>query len=258
MRDWTPPDQANRDRIATDLETNLLVEAGAGSGKTTAMVGRMAELIRTGRAEVDEIAAVTFTRKAAAELRERFQEHLEKKYREALNQGDGEERERYSRALASLDRCFIGTIHSFCARLLRERPLEAGVAPNFEEVSGPDEVRLRTESWTRFLDRLAGRDSRLLKRLAAVGLRPAQLRGAFEELSNNPDVRFPAEPVPRPGPAEIAPVREALEALLGIRCACSRTRSRRAAGTTSSARCGASTSRAGSRGGGGRSTSSTR
>jgi ATP-dependent helicase/nuclease subunit A len=214
MRDWTPPDQANRDRIATDLETNLLVEAGAGSGKTTAMVGRMAELIRTGRAEVDEIAAVTFTRKAAAELRERFQEHLEKKYREALNQGDGEERERYSRALASLDRCFIGTIHSFCARLLRERPLEAGVAPNFEEVSGPDEVRLRTESWTRFLDRLAGRDSRLLKRLAAVGLRPAQLRGAFEELSNNPDVRFPAEPVPRPGPAEIAPVREALEALL--------------------------------------------
>jgi len=89
MRDWTPPDQANRDRIATDLETNLLVEAGAGSGKTTAMVGRMAELIRTGRAEVDEIAAVTFTRKAAAELRERFQEHLEKKYREALNQGDG-------------------------------------------------------------------------------------------------------------------------------------------------------------------------
>lgn len=214
MRDWTPPDQAHRDRIANDLDTNLLVEAGAGSGKTTAMVGRMGALVRTGLAEVEEIAAVTFTRKAAAELRERFQEHLEAEYRKALDAGDDVAIERYSRALASLDRCFIGTIHSFCGRLLRERPLEAGVPPGFEEVSGPDEDRLRQESWARFLDRLSSRDSRLLERLAEVGLRPAQLRGAFEELEKNPDVRFPAEPVPRPPEAEIAPVRAALEELL--------------------------------------------
>ena len=214
MGDWTPPDQEARDRIANDLDTNLLVEAGAGSGKTTAMVGRMVALIRTGKAEIDQIAAVTFTRKAATELRERFQERLEREYRQAVENGDDAARENFARALASLDRCFIGTIHSFCARLLRERPLEAGVPPNFEEVTGPDEARLRTESWTRFLDRLAGRDSRLLKRLAEVGLRPAQLRGAFEELSDNPDVRYPAEPVPRPEAAEIRPVREALEELL--------------------------------------------
>lgn len=214
MGDWTPPDQPARDRILNDLDTNLLVEAGAGSGKTTAMVGRMVELIRTDRAKVEEIAAVTFTRKAAAELRERFQVVLEREYRRALKAGDDVSRERFSRALASLDGCFIGTIHSFCARLLRERPLEAGVPPNFEEVSGPDEERLRTESWARFLDRLSGRKSRLLRRLAEVGLRPAQLRGAFDELSDNPDVRYPAEPVPRPTPEEIAPVRAALEALL--------------------------------------------
>ncbi|HEX7048921.1 MAG TPA: UvrD-helicase domain-containing protein [Longimicrobiales bacterium] len=211
MPDWTPPDQANRDRIANDLDANLLVEAGAGSGKTTAMVGRMVALVRTGRAEVDEIAAVTFTRKAAAELRERFQEALERAYREAV---DGEVRERFARALAALDRCFIGTIHSFCGRLLRERPLEAGVPPNFEELTEQDEARLRTESWSRFLERLSGRDSRLLKGLAAVGLRPAQLRAAFDELSDNPDVRYPAEPAPRPGSDEIAPVRQALEDLL--------------------------------------------
>lgn len=214
MLDWTPPDQAQRDRILNDLDTNLLVEAGAGSGKTTAMVGRMVQLIRTGRAEVDQIAAVTFTRKAAAELRERFQEELETAYRTAVEEGDDVARERFGRALASLDGCFVGTIHSFCGRLLRERPLEAGVPPNFEEVSGPDEKRLRTESWVRFLDRLSGRKSRLLKRLADVGLRPAQLEKAFEELSGNPDVRYPADPVPKPTSAEIAPVRDALEALL--------------------------------------------
>ncbi|HLV75960.1 MAG TPA: UvrD-helicase domain-containing protein, partial [Vulgatibacteraceae bacterium] len=114
MLDWTPPDQEQRDRILNDLDTNLLVEAGAGSGKTTAMVGRMVQLIRTGRAEVDQIAAVTFTRKAAAELRERFQERLEREYRSALESGDDAARDRFGRALASLDGCFIGTIHSFC------------------------------------------------------------------------------------------------------------------------------------------------
>ncbi|HEX6939662.1 MAG TPA: UvrD-helicase domain-containing protein [Longimicrobiales bacterium] len=284
MHDWVPPDQAHRERILNDLDTNLLVEAGAGSGKTTAMVGRMVALVRTGRAKVEEIAAVTFTRKAAAELRERFQVALEKAYREAVggrgrggagggtpepgralggegaggggfrgdagraagggrHAGSGDdapadapggdapasdvrggdsstgadpvERERLGRALASLDRCFIGTIHSFCGRLLRERPLEAGVPPDFGELMGPEEERLRAESWGRFLERLSGRDSRLLRGLAAVGLRPAQLRGAFEEISANPDVQYPAAAVPRPGAAEIAPVRAALEALLG-------------------------------------------
>ena len=99
MGDWTPPDQPARDRILNDLDTNLLVEAGAGSGKTTAMVGRMVELIRTDRAKVEEIAAVTFTRKAAAELRERFQVVLEREYRRALKAGDDVSRERFSRAL---------------------------------------------------------------------------------------------------------------------------------------------------------------
>ena len=66
-------DQDQRDRIAADLGTNLLVEAGAGSGKTRSLVDRLVALIRTGTAQIDQIAAVTFTRKAAAELRERFQ-----------------------------------------------------------------------------------------------------------------------------------------------------------------------------------------
>ncbi|MEK7836468.1 MAG: UvrD-helicase domain-containing protein, partial [candidate division NC10 bacterium] len=70
------PDQAARDLIRECLDVNMLVEAGAGSGKTQSLVGRMAAGIAEGRYLVDHMAAVTFTRKAAAELRGRFQLEL--------------------------------------------------------------------------------------------------------------------------------------------------------------------------------------
>ncbi|CAN5842682.1 UvrD-helicase domain-containing protein [soil metagenome] len=226
----TPPDQAERGRILAELATNLLVEAGAGSGKTTAMVGRMVRLIRTGTATMDQIAAVTFTRKAASELRERFQEVLEREYRrlsaECEARGAGcesppvalthleEEVERLGKALREIDRCFCGTIHSFCGRLLRERPLEAGVPPGFREVSGAREDRYLAECWERFLEHLSSRRSPLLARLAKVGLRPAQLQGAFKEVSGNPDVRWAAPRVERLDRAEIEAVQRTLQRLL--------------------------------------------
>ena len=118
------PDQDQRDLILTGLDRNMLVEAAAGTGKTTSMVGRMVALLRTGTCEdVRSLAAVTFTRKAAAELRARFQVELER----AVRAAEGEERARLERALGDIEHCFIGTIHSFCGRLLRERPVEAGV-----------------------------------------------------------------------------------------------------------------------------------
>ena len=63
-----PGDQAPRDRIARSLDENLFVEAGAGTGKTTALVGRMVALVVDEGIAVEEIAAITFTEKAAAEL----------------------------------------------------------------------------------------------------------------------------------------------------------------------------------------------
>src|SRR5207248_4297743 len=71
------PDQAARDRIAGDLETTLFVEAGAGSGKTTALVTRVVALVVAG-VELRAIAAITFTDKAAAELRDRIRRALER------------------------------------------------------------------------------------------------------------------------------------------------------------------------------------
>ena len=122
-----PPDHEAREVIRTELGTNLLVEAAAGTGKTASMVTRMVALIRTGACKsVATLAAVTFTRKAASELRARFQAELEAAVREARDEGrridegaDSGEFARLEDALANIDRCFIGTIHSFCALLLR-------------------------------------------------------------------------------------------------------------------------------------------
>ena len=70
-------DQQARDRIASELDRNHLVEAGAGSGKTHEMARRMAAGVASGAYRVEHMSAVTFTRKAAAELRGRFQLALE-------------------------------------------------------------------------------------------------------------------------------------------------------------------------------------
>ncbi len=205
------PDRAARIRIQTDLDASLLVEAGAGAGKTTEMVNRMVALVRTGRAGPDQIAAVTFTRKAAAELREKFQTALERQLRAAREEGREERVERFDRALREIDRAFIGTIHSFCARLLRDRALDVGLDPGFHEAFAVEQARLRREFFTTHIERLAAQDDRMLADLADVGLRPQQLRDLFEALTEHPDVRFPAPDVPRPDPAA---ARVALEKLL--------------------------------------------
>ena len=73
-----PADQDRRDAIRDRLDVSMLVEAAAGTGKTTSLVARMVNLVVTGKAMPSTIAAITFTVKAAAQLREKFQEALEK------------------------------------------------------------------------------------------------------------------------------------------------------------------------------------
>jgi ATP-dependent helicase/nuclease subunit A len=181
-----PPDQAARERVLRDLDATLLVEAAAGTGKTTGLVGRMVELVRSGRCAIDALAAVTFTRKAAAELRSRFSARLE----EAARTASGPERERLAAALARGEACFIGTIHSFCARLLRERPIEAGVDVGFEELDEDADGLLREEAWEAFVAELFAADppDARLERLDALGLEIGQLREAFLAFCDYPDV----------------------------------------------------------------------
>ncbi len=164
----TPPDEPVRRRIREDLSTTLLVEAAAGTGKTTCMVDRMLALVRTGTARPESIVAVTFTRKAAGELRRRFREKLQQA---AATATDAEEAARLGAALDRVDAMVIGTIHSFAGRLLRERPLEAGVDPGFHELDESADRLLRRQAWREFVSRAPTDQAELLAQLEAVGLR---------------------------------------------------------------------------------------
>lgn len=179
-----PPDHTQRRRIEEDLGTCLLVEAAAGTGKTTSLVGRMIALIREGICDIEHLAAVTFTRKAAAELRARFQLELER----TAQMADGAGQARLADALAKLNRCYVGTIHSFCAKLLRERPIEAGVDLAFRELEEAEDELLRASAWSEFVAGLFTEDDGTLQELNDLGLKIAQLRPTFLAFAEYPDV----------------------------------------------------------------------
>jgi len=83
-------DEDARQQILTDLTHNFLVEASAGSGKTSSLVGRMVSLVQSGKYSIEQIVAITFTRKAAIEMKERFQEKIESAF---LNCEDSQEKQ---------------------------------------------------------------------------------------------------------------------------------------------------------------------
>ncbi len=141
-------DELDRRAIRESLDENLLVEAAAGTGKTFELVQRTVQLIATGRATIDRLVIVTFTRKAAGELQLRL--------RAALDETRSETREevmlrRFDDALARLEEAYIGTIHGFCARLLRERPVEARIDPDFRELSDAEETAIHGEAFRGWL-----------------------------------------------------------------------------------------------------------
>jgi ATP-dependent helicase/nuclease subunit A len=198
------PDAQARDRISTTPHLNVLVEAGAGSGKTHEMARRMAMGVATGAYAVEGMAAVTFTRKAAAELRGRFQMALEGLLdgRDGVPLDDERARARAG-ALGRLERFFAGTIHAFCAHLIRERPVEAGVAPGFRELDDLEDVLLRQQAWRDFVAQQTGAGHPIVLELREAGVRPADLDEAFGVVTLYEEVDFPVgdAPPPDPGPA---------------------------------------------------------
>jgi ATP-dependent helicase/nuclease subunit A len=206
-----PADQAARERICRDLDRTFLVEAGAGSGKTRSLVDRMIALIAAGRTTIQGLAAVTFTRKAAAELRGRFQLALERSLGpDGRGFGPGE-KARLRAALRDLEQGFIGTIHSFSARIIRERPVECGIDPEFEEMEDLDDALFREACWHDYLIEAGLKAEEVLRDLEGVGLSPGDLREAFETISVYPEV----EPAPgRPEPPDFEGIGLKLEAFL--------------------------------------------
>ncbi len=124
------PDAEARRAIREDLGDTLFVEAAAGTGKTSALVSRIAAVLASGAATLDRIAALTFTEKAAGEMKLRLRAEIERA--RGAPETAPAARERLAASLAQLEVARIATIHAFCADLLRERPVEAGVDPRFE------------------------------------------------------------------------------------------------------------------------------
>jgi len=183
-----PADQEARDRIRNNLDSTLFVEAGAGTGKTTELVNRILRLVATGRAEMRKIAAITFTEAAAAELRDRVREELEKAARDE-NELPAAERERCQIALADVDAAAIATLHGFSQRILAAHPLEAGLPPFFEI---QDEVRSSIafeERWSAFVDALLDDPAYedVLLRSSVLGLRLDHLREIARDFHRNWD-----------------------------------------------------------------------
>ena len=190
-----PSDQTDRDRILQDLDTTLLVEAGAGSGKTTSLVGRLLALIESG-VQAEQIAAITFTNKAADELKERFRLALEKAFRVA-EQGS-QTRKRFADALGNLDLMFIGTIHSFCSLLLRERPIEAGLDPFFREMTEEEDKLFREACWDDYLAELGEMELKLFRELISLGVDVNSLRTVYDRVAMFSDVAVHCQEQKRP------------------------------------------------------------
>ncbi len=129
-------DQPARDAIRNDLDTTLIVEAAAGTGKTTELVERIIAGITSGRMRLASILALTFTDTAAGELKLRLRTAIEKE-RQKTTHSD-QVMLLLLQALGELEEARIGTIHSFCTDVLRERPIEAGIDPLFQVA--PDDV----------------------------------------------------------------------------------------------------------------------
>ncbi|MCP9439152.1 MAG: UvrD-helicase domain-containing protein [Nitrospira sp.] len=176
MSDRPPlPDRAAREAAETTFDRNVVVIAGAGTGKTTLLVNRLVHLLvkQPEPIPIMNIVALTFTNKAATEMKVRLRERLTvlaQPHRASVRSSDGgslsygEIEARYGlapeavatlarAALVDLEKAQIGTLHSFAAHLLRLHALESGVDPEFQEDDGLRFDEHFTASWDLWLDR---------------------------------------------------------------------------------------------------------
>jgi len=141
-----------RQSEALDLGRHVTLRAGAGSGKTHVLTERCLSLLERGAAEVRGIVTITFTEKAALEMKGRVRAGVRKKIRAAAASGDRERIRFWESVLEELPEARISTIHSFCSSLLRESPLAAGVDPDFQMLDGPAAALLLEDAIADFLD----------------------------------------------------------------------------------------------------------
>ncbi len=181
LMEFTPEQRAAIERRSGDL----LLDASAGSGKTSVLVERFVRAVIEDEVDVAAILTITFTEKAAAELRDRIRGRLRE-----LGQLE---------AARATEGAFISTIHGFCARILRTHALAAGIDPAFAVLDQPEAERLADAAFDVALEELAQNDPGGIELIAAYGsgpLREATI-GVFRELRAR-GALHPALPPPPP------------------------------------------------------------
>jgi ATP-dependent helicase/nuclease subunit A len=138
---------------AVEARGNILVMAGAGTGKTRTLIARCLDCLERDRAALDELLVVTFTEAAAAEMRQRLRKSLEEKC--AAQPGENF----WPEQIARFDLAHIGTLHSFCLKLVREHFHELGLDPQLAMLDEGEARRLATETLgEQFQTHYAGED----------------------------------------------------------------------------------------------------
>ena len=178
----TLPDADARRRIRESLDATLFVEAAAGTGKTTELVARLVALLRGGHATLDRVVAVTFTEKAAGEMKLRIRAEIERARVDATMSRD--ERARFEHALSQLELARIGTIHGFCSDLLHERPVEAGIDPLFEVADEDAQDALLDRVFDAWFERTLAAPPEGVRRLLRRRARRRDANGPRDELRN--------------------------------------------------------------------------
>ena len=179
-------DDDARVAIRERLRDTMLVEAGAGTGKTSALVDRVVALVASGT-RIERIAAITFTERAAAELRDRVRTGLEEAQGRA---GDLIVSGLCQKALEGLDRAQLSTIHSFAQSLLRAYAAEAGIDPELTVLDDLAAGLRFEERWRAALEGMDpdGPGGRAIDRALGLGLRIAGLRGLAQRLQERADI----------------------------------------------------------------------
>ncbi len=188
----TSVDQADRKRLSDELDTTFFVEAGAGTGKTRELVERVVVLVANGRLRMPELAAITFTLAAAAELRDRIRRELAHGANDHLR-WTPEQRRLCLDASRSVDQAHIQTIHAFAGDLLRTFPLEAQLPPGFEiwdEMQRDRDFDERFRAWlydeVPSSDRADRREA--VARALLLGLQPERLKLLTQRLQEHYDL----------------------------------------------------------------------
>jgi ATP-dependent exoDNAse (exonuclease V) beta subunit len=153
MSDAPTPEQA---RAIEARDRDVFCEAGAGSGKTRVLVGRYAAAVADDGIAPDAILAMTFTERAAAELRERIRGELGRRAAAARKAGDHVRAAELRRAARDTEGSWVTTIHGFCRRLLATHPAAAGLDPRFRVLDDAEAKRLAERSFSAAVEELAG------------------------------------------------------------------------------------------------------